>query len=171
MLHIFDCAGIVRKGNLQYCTTSFTDLSTFQIGHITLDNAENNATAMQELQKLLDSHGIKFDHLDNRIRCYPHIINICVSHIIASASKLFEADFLQQNHSEHFTEDNKSLDDEDMFDPEYYIRGESKVDANNILVYDADNADLQDWISNLKWDPVKRAWAAVRILRSSGQRC
>ncbi|KAF8690920.1 hypothetical protein AX14_002938 [Amanita brunnescens Koide BX004] len=141
-----------------------------QIGHITLDNAENNTTAMQELQKLLDSHGVKFDHLDNHIGGYPHIINICVSHIIASASKLSEADFLQQNHSEHFTGDNESSDNEDMFDPEYYIRGESEVDANDILVYDTDNADLQDWISNLKQDPVKRARAAVRILWSSGQR-
>ncbi|KAN0103884.1 Ribonuclease H-like domain containing protein [Russula decolorans] len=61
---------------------------TSKIGHFTLDNAENNATAMRELEALLKLHDddIEFDHLNNRIRCYPHIINICSSHIIASST-------------------------------------------------------------------------------------
>ncbi|KAN0111558.1 hypothetical protein V8E52_008389, partial [Russula decolorans] len=55
-----------------------------------LDNAENNATAMRELKALLKLHDddIEFDHLNNRIRCYPHIINICSSHIIASSTHI-----------------------------------------------------------------------------------
>ncbi|KAN0113698.1 hypothetical protein V8E52_007497, partial [Russula decolorans] len=57
-----------------------------------LDNAENNATAMRELEALLKLHDddIEFDHLNNRIRCYPHIINICSSHIIASSTQQFD---------------------------------------------------------------------------------
>lgn len=63
-------------------------LTELQIGHITLDNAENHATAMAALQELLEEKGIMFDHKDNRIGCYPHIINICVSHIMSSLTKV-----------------------------------------------------------------------------------
>src|SRR6266581_1634249 len=45
---------------------------------------------MRELEVLLKRHDktIEFDHLNNRIRCYPHIINICSSHIIASSTRI-----------------------------------------------------------------------------------
>ena len=51
---------------------------------------ENNATAMRELEALLKRHNnnIEFDHLNNQIRCYPYIINICLSHIIASSTHI-----------------------------------------------------------------------------------
>jgi len=32
-----------------------------------------------------------FDHLDNRIHCYVHIINICSSHVIASMTATLES--------------------------------------------------------------------------------
>jgi hypothetical protein len=52
-----------------------------------LDNAENNAVAMQELESELAECEmgvmVNFDHLKHRVRCYAHIINICCSHIIA----------------------------------------------------------------------------------------
>src|SRR5260370_40447853 len=46
--------------------------------------------AMWELEALLKRHdnNIKFDHLNNWIRCYLHIINICLSHIIASSTHI-----------------------------------------------------------------------------------
>src|SRR5258707_1944246 len=45
---------------------------------------------MRELEALLKRHNnnIEFDHLNNRIHCYPHIINICLSHIIASSTRI-----------------------------------------------------------------------------------
>jgi hypothetical protein len=45
---------------------------------------------MRELEALLKLHDddIEFDHLNNRIRCYPHIINIWSSHIIASSTRI-----------------------------------------------------------------------------------
>src|SRR5260370_20173849 len=45
---------------------------------------------MRELEALLKRHNnnIEFDHLNNRIHCYPHIINICSSHIIASSTRI-----------------------------------------------------------------------------------
>ncbi|KIK13197.1 hypothetical protein PISMIDRAFT_80816, partial [Pisolithus microcarpus 441] len=51
-------------------------------GHWTLDNAENNDTFMDELGKLLKQCNIPFDHEDQQIRCFPHIINICTGHVI-----------------------------------------------------------------------------------------
>lgn len=39
---------------------------------------------MVELSRLLLECGIEFDPVDCKIPCFPHIINICVQHIIAS---------------------------------------------------------------------------------------
>lgn len=53
-----------------------------KVGHFTLDNASNNIAAMRELGILLAARDIPFDAVDRRIPCFPHIINICVSHTI-----------------------------------------------------------------------------------------
>lgn len=53
-----------------------------QVGHFTLDNAENNATFMAELELLLTARDIPFDAKDRRIMCLPHVINICSGKII-----------------------------------------------------------------------------------------
>ncbi|KAL1746119.1 ribonuclease H-like domain-containing protein [Schizophyllum fasciatum] len=49
-----------------------------RIGAITLDNASNNNTMMEWLEKLLKDRHIYFDRDGNRIRCFPHVINIAV---------------------------------------------------------------------------------------------
>ena len=55
------------------------------MGHWTLDNAENNVTFMKALEReLVNNRDITFHHLDNRIRCFPHIINLCTSRAIES---------------------------------------------------------------------------------------
>ena len=45
---------------------------------------------MRELERLLKYRDLdfKFNHLKSRVRCFPHIINICVSHIIASSTQV-----------------------------------------------------------------------------------
>jgi len=58
------------------------DLITIQVGHWTLDNAANNGTFMEELECLLHQRDIDFDHMDRRIMCFPHVINICCQHIL-----------------------------------------------------------------------------------------
>jgi hypothetical protein len=45
---------------------------------------------MWELSEKLDSHGINFHPIKHRIPCFPHIINICMRHIIDDYHK---ADF------------------------------------------------------------------------------
>ena len=53
-------------------------------GHFTLDNAKNNAKMMESLETLLVSPELplEFDVKDQRIMCFPHIINICVQHVV-----------------------------------------------------------------------------------------
>ncbi|OJA15350.1 hypothetical protein AZE42_12785, partial [Rhizopogon vesiculosus] len=65
---------------------------TAKIGHITLDNVENNATMMLELECLLGECEIEFNAQDHRIRCFPHTINICIRHILDSFSNIDPAD-------------------------------------------------------------------------------
>lgn len=56
--------------------------ATLKIGHFTLDNASNNDTALYHLAELLQDRDIPFDPVDRQIRCFPHVINICVKHVI-----------------------------------------------------------------------------------------
>lgn len=64
-MHLLDRAGI-----------------TGQVGHFTLDNATNNGMFMEELKHLFHVREVPFCHLDNRIMCFAHIINICCQHVI-----------------------------------------------------------------------------------------
>jgi hypothetical protein len=63
-----------------------------QIGHFTLNNAKSNTMAMQELELLLAdcemAVRVNFDPLNHCIWCYTHIINVCSSHIVASATSI-----------------------------------------------------------------------------------
>jgi hypothetical protein len=104
-----------------------------------MDNAENNAVAMRELQELFEKEGIKFDHKDNRIGCYPHIINICVSHIVSSLTEVDAGD----------------LDTDDSSDDESndggYVGGyvgdaeQEVIDSRQI-----NTAELKRWFENVK---------------------
>ncbi|KAG9309365.1 hypothetical protein JVU11DRAFT_10602 [Chiua virens] len=55
---------------------------TLKIRHLTIDNATNNIVAMHELARLLEACDIEFNALNRCIPCFPHIINICVTHAI-----------------------------------------------------------------------------------------
>ncbi|KEP52153.1 putative AC transposase [Rhizoctonia solani 123E] len=50
-----------------------------KVGSVTLDNASNNNTMMEELARLVRAEGYDFDKEGNRIRCFPHIINLAVT--------------------------------------------------------------------------------------------
>jgi hypothetical protein len=55
-----------------------------QGGHWTLDNAEVNVTFMKAFEELMQARDIRFDYEDNRIMCFPHITNICTTHVVES---------------------------------------------------------------------------------------
>jgi hypothetical protein len=61
---------------------AFNFIQPDQISHFTLDNASNNDTFMVKLQNCLLERDHVFDHRDQRIMCFPHIINICCQHVI-----------------------------------------------------------------------------------------
>ncbi|QRW13009.1 AC9 transposase [Ceratobasidium sp. AG-Ba] len=57
-----------------------------QVNCITLDNASNNNTLMEELATYLAPLGAEFHPERNRIRCFPHIMNLAVNDMLSSLS-------------------------------------------------------------------------------------
>ncbi|KIK76144.1 hypothetical protein PAXRUDRAFT_170763 [Paxillus rubicundulus Ve08.2h10] len=49
-----------------------------------MDNASNKKTCMQKLETLLHMHDIEFDTLDCLVMCFPHVMHICMTHVIKS---------------------------------------------------------------------------------------
>ena len=43
---------------------------------------------MKELGVLLQALSINFDHLDRRIMCFPHVVNICCQHVISDFTNI-----------------------------------------------------------------------------------
>ncbi|KIK28759.1 hypothetical protein PISMIDRAFT_50748, partial [Pisolithus microcarpus 441] len=55
------------------------------VGHFTMDNAANNTASMKKLSDTLwQEHEIKFDPIEHQIPCFPHILNICINHILCT---------------------------------------------------------------------------------------
>lgn len=92
ILSLIDRAEIaVTKVRAQFVSHLAIIHSNLKIGHFTLDNASNNDTAMAALAQLLeDERELPFDPDERRVRCFPHIINICVQHTLDSFT---DADF------------------------------------------------------------------------------
>lgn len=49
-----------------------------------MDNASNNKSCLQELEILLRAREIEFDASDRLVACFPHVIHICVTHVVKS---------------------------------------------------------------------------------------
>ena len=147
---------------------------------------------MRELEVLLKRHDkkIEFDHVKNRIRCYPHIINICSSHIIASSTRISK-EFLETFRSESDSDlvysnieeeeedddddddndndddDNDDNDDDDDDDDDHLFVPELTLNEKQL---DTLTDEARSLYTGLKRDPIKRARRIVRIVRSSDQR-
>src|SRR5258708_37234449 len=91
---------------------------------------------MQELEALLKQHdnNIKFDHLNNRIRCYPHIINICLSHIIASSTRISKQylEALKSESDGDLVYSNIEDDDDNDDDDDGNSNGDGDGDGGNV---------------------------------------
>jgi hypothetical protein len=136
---------------------------------------------MRELEALLKRHDdeIDFDHMNNRIRCYPHIINICSSHIIASSTRISKQ-FLETLKSEsdgdlvypNVDDDDGDGGDDDGEDTDHLFARE--IDIPELTLDEGHLDTLDDEVralyAGLKRDPIKRARRIVRIVRSSDQR-
>ncbi|QRW11789.1 AC9 transposase [Ceratobasidium sp. AG-Ba] len=53
-----------------------------KIGYITVDNASNNDTLMVELEKEFTARSLHSDAVENRICCFPHVINFAVRRVL-----------------------------------------------------------------------------------------
>jgi len=111
---------------------------------------------MEKLESLLKEREIvaKFDHLNHRVRCYAHIINICSSHIINSTTSA----------SGQFDDYDGETDGDFGYDRDI-------EDWEPALLYD-DRADssIKTWFGGLRRDPLKRARRLIHFFRSSDQR-
>jgi hypothetical protein len=63
-------------------------LTPAQGGHWTLDNASLNDAFLKELGILLRPHEVEFDHKENHIRCFPHVTNVCSTHVIEAFTNI-----------------------------------------------------------------------------------
>jgi hypothetical protein len=140
---------------------------------------------MRELEALLKQHdnSIEFNHLNNRIRCYPHIVNICSSHIIASSTHI-SRDFLEGLRSEssgdlvysNIESDNDNDDNggDDGNNNNGRCLFSQKANIPKFTLDEGQLAILGDkaraLYTGLNRDPIERARRIVRFVRSSDQR-
>jgi hypothetical protein len=113
---------------------------------------------MRELQALLLKREVMFDHRNNRIMCYPHIINICTAHIVAASTQV----------SKKFLDRNGLDDDDDDFDATPPSgRSGPQLDEEFIA---SQPPERQAWLSSLNRDPIKLVADIVRYIRASDAR-
>jgi len=145
--------------------------------------------AMWELEALLKWHdnNIKFDHLNNQIHCYPHIINICSSHIIASSTHISKQylDALKSKSNGDLVYSNIK-DDNDNNDNDNGNGNGGNVNDNNAHLF-AQETDIpkltlnkeqlnifddeaQALYTGLKHNPIKYTCRIVHIVHSLDQR-
>src|SRR5712692_982543 len=117
---------------------------------------------MQELEALLKQHdnNIEFDHLNNWIRCYLHIINICSSHIIASSTHISKQylEALKSESDGNLVYSNIDDNDNHLFAQETDIP-ELTLNKEQLDIFDDEARALY---IGLKCDPIKRARRIVR---------
>ncbi|KAF5378856.1 hypothetical protein D9615_006941 [Tricholomella constricta] len=94
-----------------------------RIGMITLDNASNNNTLMEELEYLfptsqrMPSSFLMFDRDGNHIRCFPHVTNIAVKTGVKRITELAEEDVeVLLEEIEEVTEHEPTCDDLEYLD-------------------------------------------------------
>jgi hypothetical protein len=112
---------------------------------------------MRELGHLLAKREmtISFDHLNNRVRCYAHIINICSSHVISD----FSSSSFALDPDSASRDDNDDDDDDDGSDD-----GPQEPKVDDPL---ADQA--KEWAEGIKRDPLRRCRQIIRLFRSSDE--
>src|ERR1700677_3438535 len=137
---------------------------------------------MRKLEALLKLHNnnIEFDHLNNRICCYPRIINICSSHIIASSTRISKQ-FLKTLKSEsagdlvysNIEGDNKDNKDGDNNNNNGCLFAR-KIDIPELTLdeeqFNILDDKVQAWYIGLKCDSIKHARRIVHIVCLSDQR-
>jgi hypothetical protein len=167
--------GLTLRTRYVFHHISSLECQPLQIGHFTLNNAESNTVALEELKELLDEREVatilKFDPKNHHIRCYAHIVNICCSHIIVSMTST-STSYLgrlkvpsDREHTTHSGSDGGSDDDDDRDIRPY---DDNALDLPRDYYKNGSGADCESWLAGIRLhDPLKRARNLIRILRSS----
>jgi hypothetical protein len=148
MLNVMDRAGTTTKVSSFYSFIPGFLISIIKSGHFTLDNIETNTKCMEDLATLLKTREVPFDAKEQRIMCFPHIINIISQHVIAKMSRS-----LPPEHDDDDTDTDESHDNDD------------DDEGDNEL---APPANFRRAI--YARDPIARCRKIVVAIRSSGQR-
>ena len=117
---------------------------------------------MKELQALLVKRDVDFHHLNNRVMCYPHIINICTAHIVAASTQV-SSKYLDSN----------GLNDDDDDDDEYFgsplSPGRTGPQLDEAFIA-SQPPERQAWLRSLRRDPIKLVVDIVRHICASDAR-
>ncbi|KAJ2975727.1 hypothetical protein NUW54_g11681 [Trametes sanguinea] len=145
-----------------------------QLGCITLDNASNCGTMMADLARLLQEKNIAFDAEGNRLRCFPHVVNICVKRGLAaltdpepnpSTGENLDIPLLSTATSQG-SQSERTVPQAPGHDPPSLapVDRTAEAESNTTLMEDPEYAE------SLRDDPVKSARDLVKACRASGQR-
>ncbi|TQV91003.1 Ribonuclease H-like protein [Cordyceps javanica] len=58
-----------------------------RVGYHTGDNASSNNTCLEALSKILGKHDIDFNPIRRRVRCFGHVLNLCLQAFLLAYSK------------------------------------------------------------------------------------
>ena len=109
---------------------------------------------MKELQDLLARCDIVFDHRNNCIMCYLHIINIYTCHIVAASTKVGK---------KYVVSNGLGGDEDDDFDPSPH-QGGPQLNEQFILL------EHWAWLKALQGDPIKHVIDFVHYIHASYHR-
>ena len=138
-----------------------------------LDNAENNATMMRELESLLKSRekSINFDEKNNCVRCFVHITNICSLHLVnamsnSNCAKVSETnDEIYESESEFDSNLESDIICDDESDTEEEEEEDDDDDKRKLAL-----GKVHPWSTALKCNPLKCTRKLIHFLQASDQR-
>jgi hypothetical protein len=88
IIQLLDRVHITLKVRVQFRLREAFLMSS-KVGHFTLDNASNNGTMMEELQRLLNARDVShFDAKNSRIMCFAHVVDLCSRRVVSGLSNL-----------------------------------------------------------------------------------
>lgn len=109
---------------------------------------------MQGISTLLKTRNMQYDASEHRISCMPHVINICVQHILKSVGGAAQ----DPDDSDDEEEDGKPEEDNESEDDDFEV------------VPDPSRWGSQTYDQAAAGNPLKRLRTLIRTIRSSGQR-